>query len=273
MPDAGPDPVDQVCTRWNFDRGFQTEGAWTGSVSSCDPGDVSAPGRENALRQVNLYRWLAGLPAVTDNATRNQKAQACALMMQANGTLSHSPPTNWTCYTSDGASAAGSSNIASGPGVSAVEMYIIDWGNASTLGHRRWVLSNSLGAIGLGSTSSYSCMWVIGTGGSASAPWTAWPPPGIVPYGVFQGSWYTIDETGWTVQSDAISLSGAQVTVTSGGQDKPVTVTPLTGGYGSSSAFRFNPNGWTTQPDTTYSVSVTGISTPIQYDVQVVSCP
>ena len=63
------------------------------------------------------------------------------------------------------------------------------------------------------------------------------------------------------------------VTVTAGGQDRPVTVTQLLSGYGSSSAIRFNPNGWTTQAGTTYSVSVTGISTPIQYDVQVVSCP
>ena len=140
-------------------------------------------------------------------------------------------------------------------------------------GHRRWILANSLGAIGLGSTSSHSCMWVIGTGGSASASWTAFPPPGPVPYALWSVSWQSIDNTGWTIQSDSIGLSGATVTITAGGVNRPVTVTNLLSGYGSSSAIRFNPDGWTTQPGITYSVSVTGISVPIQYDVQVVNCP
>jgi hypothetical protein len=38
-------------------------------------------------------------------------------------------------------------------------------------------------------------------------------------------------------------------------------------------AIRFNPSGWTTQAGRTYAVSVTGISTPINYSVQVVDCP
>ena len=60
--------------------------------------------------------------------------------------------------------------------------------------------------------------------------------------------------------------------MTDAGANKPVTVTPLAGGYGSSSAIRFNPQGWTTQAGHTYSVNVTGIGTPISYDVEVVNC-
>jgi hypothetical protein len=200
------------------------------------------------------------------------QTQECALMMDANNMLSHSPPSSWACYNATGAGAAGKSNIATTAGVQAVDLYMTDPGNPTTIGHRRWILSNSLGPIGLGSTSDYSCMMVIGGSGNANKQWTAYPPPGQVPLELFNVSFQTLDSTGWTVQSDSINLGGAQVTVTDGGTNRPVTVTPLNGGYGSSYAIRFNPQGWSTQAGHTYSVSVTGIATPINYDVVVVNC-
>ena len=265
--------VELVCNRWNMDRADRSEGTWSGSTASCDAGDISAQGRANALKMVNLYRFIADLPPVTTDAGRDAATQECALMMHANGQLSHHPPASWNCYTSTGAGAAGSSNIAGGPGVQAVDMYMDDYGNLSTLGHRRWILSNSLGAIGLGSTSSYSCMWVIGTGGSAGAQWTAWPAPGVFPFEAISTLyWSSLDSTGWSFQSDSMGLGGAQVKITAGGQELPVTVTNLLSGYGSSSAISFIPDGWSTQPDTTYTVEITGISTPVTYHVQVVRC-
>ncbi len=194
-------------------------------------------------------------------------------MMDANNQLSHSPPQSWTCYTSDGAQAAGNSNIATTRGVAAVDLYMVDPGNPGTMGHRRWILSNGLGPIGLGSTTSYSCMWVIGGSGGGNNPWTAWPPPGPFPIGAVSPSWSSIDDTGWTVQSDSISLNGAQVTITDGGNNRPVTVSNLAGGYGSSSAISMIPQGWNTTVGHTYDVSITGISSPISYQVEVVACP
>jgi hypothetical protein len=250
-----------------------SEGTWSGSVASCSAGDVSAAGRANALKLVNLYRYIVGLPAVTNSASMDQQAQACALMMHANGALSHTPPTSWKCYTSVGAGSAGKSNIATTPGVKAVDLYMADPGNSTTIGHRRWILSNSLGPIGLGTTSSYSCMQVIGGSGKAGKQWVAFPPGGEVPFQMFKASYASLDSTGWTIQSDSINLSAAQVTVTDGGVSKPVTVTQLKGGYGSSYAIRFNPQGWSTEAGHTYKVSVSGTSQPIAYDVKVVSCP
>ena len=270
-PDGAVDPVTRVCTRWSEDRQDLREGAWTGDVSTCDAGDVMPPGRDNALRLVNLYRWLAGLPQATLDSVRNSKAQQCALMMHANHSLSHNPPSSWSCYSQDGAQAAGSSNIATAPCVEAVDMYMSDFGNEDTMGHRRWILSNSLGAIGIGSTSSYSCMWVVATGGHAAAAWTAWPPAGIVPFELFRIQ--SLDDIGWTVQSDSIDLSSAQVTVTLGGRTLPVTVSNLPSGYGSWYAVRIVPQSWNTQAGNTYHVSITNVSTPIDYDVQVVDCP
>jgi hypothetical protein len=263
-----------TCARWNGDRADVREGTWSGSVASCTVGDISPEGRANALKLINLYRWLADLPPVTTEASRDQQAQACALMMEAEGSLSHSPGEDWACYSSMGAMGASSSNISGGPGVSSIDAYMVDRGNGTTIGHRRWTLSNSLGPIGLGSTGTgASCFQNLRGSGRAGKQWMAWPPPGIVPLQAFgSGRSGTIDTTGWTVQSDSIDLSGATVTVTAGGTAMPVTVTELQGGYGSTHAFRFNPMGWTTAAGQTYAVSVTGISTPISYEVRVVSC-
>jgi uncharacterized protein YkwD len=262
-----------VCDRWKADRANLSEGTWSGSEAGCNAGDIGATGRANALKLVNLYRWLVGLPAVTTLASRDADAQECALMMDANNSLSHSPPASWACYTAAGAGAAGKSNLATTPGVKAVDLYIADPGNETTMGHRRWILSNGLGPIGLGSTSNYSCMWVIGGSGSGSNTWTAFPPPGPVPLAMFTISYASLDSTGWTVQSDSVNLSNAQVTITDAGVNLPVTVVKLAGGYGSSQAINIKPQGWKALAGHTYQVTVSGASQPISYAVEVVACP
>lgn len=261
-----------LCARWKGDRADLSEGSWSGSVNGCNPGDISAAGRANALKLVNLYRFIAGLPEVTNDATRDQKAEACALMMTANNQLNHTPPMNWTCYSAAGAEAAGKSNIASTAGVSGVDLYMADPGNPTTIGHRRWILSGSLGPVGLGSTNSYSCLWVIGGSGQGNQPYTAWPSAGLFPIQAISASFSSVDANGWTIQSDSMNLSGASVTITDGGQSRPVTVTQLLGGYGSTYAIRMLPQGWTSQAGHTYSVSVTGIAQPFNYDVEMVNC-
>src|SRR5436190_1687212 len=118
-----------VCTRWKADRADMSEGTWTGDVTSCTAGDIGAAARANALRLVNLYRWLAALPPVVTDPTKDAQDQACALMMRANNMISHTPPTTWTCYTADGNTAAGNSNVSSGRAVSSVDLYMGDNGN------------------------------------------------------------------------------------------------------------------------------------------------
>ncbi len=155
-----------------------------------------------------------------------------------------------------------------------VDLYMVDPGNSTTLGHRRWILSNSTGPVGLGSTDSYSCMWVIGGSGAGATEWTAWPSPGPFPLEAISPLGFaSLDETGWSVQSDTIDLNGANVTITADGEARPVSVTNLAGGYGSSSAISMIPMGWTAQADTTYHVRVDGVAGgPIEYDVQIVDC-
>ena len=157
-----PDPITEVCNRWLADRADMSEGAWSGSADTCDAGEVSQNGIDNALRLVNLFRWLSGVPEVETNETLNQKAQECSLIMHAYGGLTHYPSENMTCYSEDGATAAGKSNLSPYAGVYSVDLYMSDPGNETTLGHRRWILSNGLGPIGLGKYVRlflYVCYW------------------------------------------------------------------------------------------------------------------
>jgi hypothetical protein len=224
------------------------------------------------LKLVNLYRWLADLPPVTSDPTMDKQAQACALLQRANNMLSHTPPTTWTCYNMEGATASGRCNISTGPGVASVDGYMVDPGNPTTIGHRRWILSNTFGPTGLGSTDKHSCMMTFGKM-KVGKPWQAWPAPGAIPLQAMQGGFgQKVDSTGWTVQSDTINLASAQVSVMADGMALPVTITQLGSGYGSKYAIRFNPMGWSTTAGKTYTVAVTGAPMPINYTVQIVDC-
>jgi len=196
-------------------------------------------------------------------------------MMTANDTLSHEPPMSWKCYSEVGAQGARTSNISSGPGVSSVLSYMVDDGNLTTFGHRRIILSNELGPIGLGSAGKdgSSCMQNIGGKGTANKAWMAWPPPGPFPMQAYVDAYKrSLDATGWSIQSKDIDLSKATVTVTSGGQNKAVKVEQLTGNYGQAKAIRVAPDGWKAEVGATYSVSVGGTATPIAYDFQLIDC-
>src|SRR6185436_1586987 len=97
-----------------------------------------------------------------------------------------------------GALAAASSNISTSPAVQSVDLYMIDTGNITSLGHRRWILSNTLGPVGIGSTNAASCLWVLDGRGHARAEWTAWPPAGVVPWEALHLSRSeSVDSTGW----------------------------------------------------------------------------
>jgi hypothetical protein len=243
-----------------------SEGTWTGSIANCDPGDIGPPGRANALKLVNLYRFLAGMPGVVNDPTWDSEAQQCALMQSAN-VLNHNPPTTSMCYTAAGADGSARSDLSSGAGVGAIDRYMTDGLDATNMGHRRWILNNQLGPVGFGSAVA-SCFMNTGGMGNAGKDFVAWPPPGEVPYGAIQTT--QVDTSGWTIQSDTINLSGT-VTVLDGTQMLAVTSNTLPGGYGSNFGIRFVPSGWSTQAGHAYSVSVSGAS--VSYTVQVVSCP
>ncbi len=273
----GPTTAEAVCARWKQDRSDLAEGTFSGNMAACDPGDVSESAKNNALKLVNLYRWLVGLPEVARAPDLDQKAQACALIMAANGKLSHTPAQSWKCWTEDGSLAAKRSNISTAPGVTSVDRYMVDSGahNHDTLGHRRWILSHSLGPIGVGSTATKaSCLWVIGGTGKSQAPFIAWPPAGKVPVKAF-GPYgkESIDGTGWSIQSDSIVMTKAKVRILDeSGAELPMTQWQLGGGYGSKYALGFAPSGWKAEGGKTYTVEISGVAKPFSYQVEVLTC-
>ena len=269
--------ADQVCRRWVCDRADMSEGVSTGNVTSCDPGDLLPPGRPNALKLVNLYRFLTGMPAVTEDPTFDSNAQDCAVIQAANG-LSHTPTSTDACYNATGATASNRSSICGGQAVGCIDLYMDDSANATgpNFGHRTWILANSLGPVGFGSvgsggrTMTASCFYQVGGTGKAGVAYVAWPPGGPVPLQAFTAT--ELDKSGWSLQSDTINLGTATATVMDGTTSKPVTVSTNLGSYGAKYAMGITPNGWTSLAGHSYVVTIGGTTTPISYTVQVVDC-
>jgi hypothetical protein len=184
-----PLPTGDVCELWKAGHSNLSEGMWNGSVAGCDPGTMTEEALDNAHRLHSMFRTMAGLEPVEMTAAGNEEAQACALLMAANGRLSHSPDSSWTCYSAEGDAAAGTSSLSSGGAVASVDGYMIDPGNATTLGHRRWILSNMLASVGFGSADRFSCQYQPAKRPPAGAKaWVAWPPDGQIPIQAFGSS-------------------------------------------------------------------------------------
>lgn len=180
----------EVVARWQDTYFENTPFSWTGAVSSCAAGDTTEAFKRAVLKRLNYYRAMAGLPGnLSLDLAFSAKAQQAALMMDANDSLSHTPPTNWACYSADGAEAAGRSSLAysSFPGrsVNLLDGYMQDRGaNNAAVGHRRWILYSRLATVGTGDAPQANALWIVGagtTGPSASVAAVAWPAPGFVP--------------------------------------------------------------------------------------------
>ncbi|HZL20607.1 MAG TPA: CAP domain-containing protein [Polyangia bacterium] len=274
---AAVNTADEVCQRWVCDRADTSEGVSTGDVTTCDPGDLQPPGRPNALKLVNLYRFLTAMPEVTEDPTFDTNAQDCAIIQAANG-LTHTPATTATCYNAAGATASNRSSICGGQAVGCIDLYMDDSDNATgpNFGHRTWILANSLGPVGFGSvgsggrTMTASCFYQVGGTGKAGVPYVGWPPAGPVPLQAFTAT--ELDKSGWSLQSDTINLGSATATVMDGTTNQPVTVSTNLGSYGAKYAMGITPNGWTSEAGHNYTVTIGGTTTPITYTVQVVDC-
>lgn len=201
---------------------------WTGDAGSCSAGDTSAEYQEATLTAVNYVRSLAGQPAVTMSAAAHGDAQAAAMIMAANNSLSHYPPADWACWTPQGATGAGRSNLTLGrTGPKAIVGYMADPGeNNRLVGHRRWILSTQNREIATGDTSRSNALTVIGLAkGPSNDQWIPWPAAGYFP-------WQLEPNGRWSLGKPGADFSQATVTVTLAGQNIPVSPTVGPTGYG-----------------------------------------
>ena len=193
-------------------------------------------------------------------------------MMDANGALDHEPPLHVGLLHHRGGCRCGGQRSHVGRNRRIDGCVHVGLGTPS-LGHRRSLISNLLHTVGIGSTLNIGAIYVAESFPSAGLPWIAWPPSGPVPIDLITTA-VSLDQTGWSLQSDTIDVHAATVTVVMDGTDTlPVTTVALPGGYGSEYGIAWTPNGWTTQAGHTYTVTLTGISPTITYEVQPVTCP
>jgi len=174
-------------------EGYADRVNFTGDVSMCDAGTVSATFLEDTRRRINYFRAMAGLPAnITFDTAKNMAAQEAALITAANQQLSHFPKDDFglaaPCISDLGHDAAGDSNLAIGSyGAGSVDRYIRDDGaNNAVVGHRRWLLYPRAVEMGSGSIPpadgrlAANAIYVIGDFGSrpATPEFVSWPPKG-----------------------------------------------------------------------------------------------
>lgn len=250
---------------------------WTGSVAGCVAGTTSQAYIDATFDMANFFRTMVGLPDVTNDATLNAACQEAALIMSANGALSHNPPSSWLCWTSAGAAAAGASNIALGAaGAGAIDLYVEDPGSGNYfVGHRRWVLCPTKAKFGTGSvgetTTKANDLYVFGnsTTRPATPDFVAWPPEGYVPYQTIFPRW------SFSVNSGSIGYGSAQVTMTENGSPISLSVVSRSdNGYCDNtivwepSGISFTPGG----PDRTFTITVSNMtgSADVTYEVVII---
>jgi hypothetical protein len=257
---------------------------WAGNSGTCTAGTTALSFRDLVLLRLNYFRAMAGVPAqVIFSDANNANCQQAALMMSANDAVDHAPPPSWLCYTTAGASAAASSDLALGVyGRDAMDLYMQDPGTGNeAVGHRRWVLYPQTQTMGTGDIppnnnfAPSNSLWVFDSNFGAPRPATreefvAWPPPGYVPYQVAPPR--------WSFSYANADFSAATVTMTQGGATVPVILETVATGYGENTLV-WRPQGITfvqkiinqdtypvsiecwPQPakDTTYQVTVTNV--------------
>ena len=262
---------------------------WNGNVGSCNPGTTSAAYHQATIDRVNYFRVQAGLPGNVTilNGSEPAGTQAAALIYSAQQQLSHSPPTNWACWTQAGYDAAAKSNIAlsygsdTAAGPNAMVMYMDDAGAYNDVaGHRRWLLyppqtQMASGSIPYGPQWAANALWILGPFGArpATPNGVAWPPRGYVP-------WQLLPQHSnrWSFSWNGANFSAASVSMTRNGVPLGApSYGPVANGYGDNTLV-WLPQGVTyVQPaaDVTYHVTISGISgggapSTISYDVIVI---
>jgi hypothetical protein len=249
-----------------------TSFSWNGNIANCVQGTLSQDVLDKTLLRIKYFRKLAGLPIdkITMEADLNAKCQRNALMIKANGRLSHTPPNTWKCYTEDGYLAANKGNISFGMSdVKNIDGWMEDAGsNNIEVGHRRWILFSNASKFGFGCTESSGTLWVINSISSFALPaatpeYIAWPPKGYLPRQVVYPRWSLgVPYGAYPFQVD---FTNATVTMkNAAGANVPATVisrTSISSSYGGDNTIVWEPTGvdLNSNFDQKYTVTVSNV--------------
>jgi hypothetical protein len=201
---------------------------WTGDLGAGDPGTLSEAYRAATLQRINYYRAMCGLTSnLTFGSTEDGECQQAALMMAAEGNISHTPPSSWPFYTSDAAQACANSNIRldsvgdEGPG--AVDRFMADDEvNNADVGHRRWFLYPDEGEMGSGAippSDAYAgtaAIWIMNfvPRPSGTPAYYSWPNAGYVPANLVYNRWsFSYLNADFTQATVSVTKNGASIPV------------------------------------------------------------
>ncbi len=201
---------------------------WTGGHDGCRPGDSSEQLRSETLLRITYYRAMAGVPSqVDEDVDMSRQAQAAALMMSAEGELTHHPKPDYACYSADGGRAAANSNLYLGrTGPAAIDGYIEDPGSGNIdVGHRSTILHPPTRFMGIGHVAGVdgrypaNALWVFDDDVFSADYETrepdrfvAWPPRGYVPAPIVYPRWsFALNEADFDGADVTMSLDGRDV--------------------------------------------------------------
>ncbi len=239
--------------------------AWTGDVATCAPGSISATVHDKILQRINYFRRLAQVSDdIQLNEIKNGKCQETALMLLANGALTHcsgpnnSPCDTFLCNTTNAIEGALSSNIANNNWdyANPIDMYIQDSGSSNVdVGHRRWILFSRGNEMGNGITPNKHALWAIGD--FAATPtynnFIAYPSPGFFPRSLLYSRWsFGIPDA---------NFSNATVSVTRDGQAMTTYIISNNTNYADPTlVWVVGSPPFTTDADVEYEVTISGIT-------------
>lgn len=267
-----------VCGHWTSGHVVTETDPLVASGLQCDAGTLRPGALADTLGRVNLFRWLVGLEPTTDDAALNAAAQFCANLEAwwdfGSPGNPHSPPASAKCYTPQGGSTAGQSNIfwGSGDPAQAIDNFMKDTGVA-TLGQRRWIVNPPLGPVGIGfwktggAFGDAECLQILGASGTGlTQPWVSVPNAGIVPLEVAGWTWSFHSSLG------GIATASIAMRRVDDNTPLPIVVQTLPQGFGEE-AISWTPNGWQAEAGKTYRVTVSGVTGgDVVYDVKPVVC-
>lgn len=256
-----------------YASGVSTPTGYTGNDNSCIAGTSSQASRTATLRAINFTRSLGGLSPVAFDTGLNNKAQQTALMMSANGALSHSPGNGWRCYTPIGANTAGISNLALAyPSITSagmIGMYMDELGSSNVaVGHRRWLMNPFATVMGSGSTNNANAITVIGSSNpnNPNPAWVPWPTNNYFPA--------PLEPKGrWSLSAGHSGANFTNATVAMSGPNGPIAVTHYAPKNGYAQPTLVWQVGSSISPTGTYHVTVNNIkvgnaTTSYSYAVQ-----
>lgn len=243
---------------------------WTGNLSACDPGTISADFHDRVLRRINYFRGQAGLPAnIQFTDAKNLASQQTAMVMARQKALSHTPLTDFgnnPCVTQATDDTARISNLALGTfGYASIDRLMLDDGSHNgPVGHRRWFLYPRVIEMGHGSipfVSNYTSacvVWVVGDFIPSPDPQVVtWPNEGYCPYHLAPND--SASYPRWSFTYPQADFSSAQVSMTLNGESVSITKEPLASHIGDNTLV-WRPSGIPSSPPTPGTDSVVDVS-------------